>query len=89
MHTRNCSRPHQAQEKTQEVHHIMWFIFNLRKKEQINSHIIIHTNKWRSTAMFLSWTKKTEIVDVVYVNSVLWTVEWEMGKSQGVGLLPD
>ncbi len=38
-------------------------------------------------------TEKTRIVDVVYVNSVMWTVRWERGesgKSQGVGqLLPD
>ncbi len=37
--------------------------------------------------------KKAEIVDVVYVNRVMWTVGWERGergKSQGVGqLLPD
>jgi hypothetical protein len=37
--------------------------------------------------------KKTVIVDVVYVNNVMWTVGWERGergKSQGVGqLLPD
>ncbi len=37
--------------------------------------------------------KKTGIVDVIYVNSVMWTVEkerGERGKSQGVGqLLPD
>ncbi len=35
-------------------------------------------------------SKKTGIVDVIYVNSVMWTMGWERGKSQGVGqLLPD
>ncbi len=37
--------------------------------------------------------KKTGIIDVVYVNSVMWTVGWERGergKSQEVGqFLPD
>ncbi len=33
----------------------------------------------------LSRTKKTEIVDVVSVNSVMRTVGGERGKSQGVG----
>ncbi len=42
---------------------------------------------------YLSWTKKTMIVDVIIVNSVMWAEGWERGewgKSQRVGqLLPD
>jgi hypothetical protein len=42
---------------------------------------------------YLSQTKKTVIVDVVFVNSVMWAEGWERGerdKSQKVGqLLPD
>jgi hypothetical protein len=28
----------------------------------------------------LSWMKKTVIVDVVFVNSVMWAEGWERGK---------
>jgi hypothetical protein len=41
----------------------------------------------------MSGMKTAMIVDVVYVNNVMWTVGWERGesgKNQGVGqLLPD
>jgi hypothetical protein len=46
--------------------------------------------------MFMSWTKKIVIIDVISVNSVMGAEGWERGergergKSQGVGhLLPD
>jgi hypothetical protein len=51
---------------------------------QLDPFIVRITN----SRVLLSWTKKTVIVDVVIVDSVMWAEGWERGergKSQGWG----